>query len=409
MPTPKKTVKIIKKKPKAHAVPAKTPKSEGVEKKTSPATVTSTGADAAPQVVFSVGKGGKGKAVPAVLLLKHIHVLKDFNPRNELGDVADLKESIQQVGLGVPLTVRPLKDGAAGHVSLVDGHRRYAVLKALGVESVPVLIRMDLTDDADALAMALAVGSGDGQKPLNPVELGRALKRYMDATGAKSAAEVAKKTGHNYQAVRRYLLLADGPEDIQEKVAKGEMAFHSALEFLSLDEGVQKKIASQVEADMSKGEIRELARASARAEGARPSATNQPLGKQGKDDSPNERVASMVAWKGSREVQAMIGRLSHCYLNLQADDDPMFYAGALSVLLWQRGTSDEIGDFNVFYQMKGSVRILPETLDDKHTKEEREIYKVLLSAMRAAAEKHAESEGDSLVPAIPDAADESAF
>ncbi len=91
--------------------------------------------------------------------LKHIHLSaitpnKD-NPRGIDVPTQDpklsyLKDSIQQIGIQVPLVVTP----RGGSYLLIDGERRYYAAKALGLQDVP----------------AYVVGSRDG-KPLSPSDL----------------------------------------------------------------------------------------------------------------------------------------------------------------------------------------------------------------------------------------------
>ena len=58
-------------------------------------------------------------------------------------------ESIRKVGAITPALARTLPDGG---YELISGHRRLAACKALGMDTMPVIIR-DLTDEEAVIAM----------------------------------------------------------------------------------------------------------------------------------------------------------------------------------------------------------------------------------------------------------------
>jgi len=61
--------------------------------------------------------------------------------------LADMVESIRTNGIMVPVIVRPATDGK---YEILSGHNRVTAAQAAGVESIPVVVRKDLTDE-DAL------------------------------------------------------------------------------------------------------------------------------------------------------------------------------------------------------------------------------------------------------------------
>ncbi|MBQ6481252.1 MAG: ParB/RepB/Spo0J family partition protein [Anaerolineaceae bacterium] len=60
-----------------------------------------------------------------------------------------LKDSIRESGVLVPALARPKEDGG---YELISGHRRMAACRALGLETMPVIIR-DLTDEEAVITM----------------------------------------------------------------------------------------------------------------------------------------------------------------------------------------------------------------------------------------------------------------
>ena len=63
-----------------------------------------------------------------------LNKIKNFEPIREVGNVSDLKSSIQQIGLLEPLVVTP-------DYSLIAGHRRYKALKELNINEVEIIIK----------------------------------------------------------------------------------------------------------------------------------------------------------------------------------------------------------------------------------------------------------------------------
>ena len=65
-------------------------------------------------------------------------------PRKQFDEdaLAELAESIKQVGILEPLLVRSRDD----HFEIIAGERRWRAARAAGVKEVPVVIRNDLTD-----------------------------------------------------------------------------------------------------------------------------------------------------------------------------------------------------------------------------------------------------------------------
>ena len=58
-------------------------------------------------------------------------------------------ESIRKVGTITPALARPLPDG---EYELISGHRRLAACQALGIETMPVIVR-EMSDDEAVIAM----------------------------------------------------------------------------------------------------------------------------------------------------------------------------------------------------------------------------------------------------------------
>lgn len=115
-------------------------------------------------------------------------------------DVAELAESIRQLGMLQPITVRPREDGG---YTLVAGGRRLRAARELGEWLIRAEVRD--TDDAEALVIeAVENGIRQGFKPSEAAALGRRLEQLAETdpsilgklpSGARVREQVAKAVG----------------------------------------------------------------------------------------------------------------------------------------------------------------------------------------------------------------------
>ena len=63
--------------------------------------------------------------------------------------MAELVESIKSVGVLVPITVRPMKDGK---YEIISGHRRKRACEIAGIDKVPAIIK-ELSDTEAAIML----------------------------------------------------------------------------------------------------------------------------------------------------------------------------------------------------------------------------------------------------------------
>ena len=87
-------------------------------------------------------------------------------------EMAQLMRSIADAGVLSPALARPLPDGG---YELISGHRRLAACKALGMDTMPVIIR-DLTDEEAVITM---VDSNLQREHILPSEKAFAYKMKM--------------------------------------------------------------------------------------------------------------------------------------------------------------------------------------------------------------------------------------
>ena len=77
-----------------------------------------------------------------------------YQPRATFDEesIAELAQSIQQVGLLQPLLVRKVEDG----YELVAGERRLRAVTSLGMEKVACIVQQDIVDESSAMMALIA-------------------------------------------------------------------------------------------------------------------------------------------------------------------------------------------------------------------------------------------------------------
>lgn len=157
----------------------------------------------------------------AEIPLKEIRLVKDFNSRQhyepnpgaevkddtEQAAVGRLAESIKHEGLIQPLTVRPRADGKG--YDLVIGFRRYAALKALGVETA----RCEIFEGDEKAAMLRNLAENVQRKDLTTYDLAcrcQLLKsEKFGLTGGDIARVLGKDRTYVNVLVQRLEILPD--------------------------------------------------------------------------------------------------------------------------------------------------------------------------------------------------------
>ena len=101
-----------------------------------------------------------------------------FKVKND-AEMAELMKSIADAGVLSPALARP-KEG--GGYELISGHRRLAACKALGIDTMPVIVRK-LTDEEAVITM---VDSNLQREHILPSEKAFAYKMKMEALKRKA-------------------------------------------------------------------------------------------------------------------------------------------------------------------------------------------------------------------------------
>lgn len=169
-------------------------------------------------------------------------------------EMAQLMRSIADAGVLSPALARPLPGGG---YELISGHRRLAACKALGMDTMPVIIR-DLTDEEAVITM---VDSNLQREHILPSEKAFAYKmkleamkhqgrRTSDQLGQKfSVEQIADDSPDSKTQIQRYIRLTNLIPEILQMVDDGKIALTPAVELSYLQPSEQETLFSIMDCD----------------------------------------------------------------------------------------------------------------------------------------------------------------
>jgi ParB family chromosome partitioning protein len=156
--------------------------------------------------------------------------------------LAELVNSVREVGLLQPVVVRPT---AAGHFELVMGERRWRAAREAGLAAIPSIVRV--TGDQDLLRDALLENLHRSQ--LNALEEAAAYDQMLQDFGC-THEELAQRIGRSRPQISNTLRLLKLPPAVQRRVAAGVLSAGHARALLGLDSAdAQDRLAHRIVAE----------------------------------------------------------------------------------------------------------------------------------------------------------------
>ncbi|MDK6830514.1 ParB/RepB/Spo0J family partition protein [Actinomycetaceae bacterium UMB8039B] len=159
-------------------------------------------------------------------------------------DLAELRDSIREVGVLQPIVVRPINFDAPmtermqeflaekpnARFELIMGERRLRASELAGLEAVPAIIRQ--TEDSDLLRDALLENLHRAQ--LNPLEEASAYQQLMADFGT-TQEELSKRIARSRPQIANTMRLLKLPPSVQSKVAAQTISAGHARALLALN------------------------------------------------------------------------------------------------------------------------------------------------------------------------------
>lgn len=147
---------------------------------------------------------------------------KHFSER----EMKELCESIREVGLIQPLTVRYC---GGGSYELLAGERRFRAAKSIGLSSVPCII----TDADDESSVIITLVENLQRKDLDFFEEASGIELLINKLGI-TQEQAAQKIGKSQSAVANKLRLLRLPDNIREKITEYGLSERHARALLAL-------------------------------------------------------------------------------------------------------------------------------------------------------------------------------
>lgn len=177
-------------------------------------------------------------------------------PRTQFDEEAldELADSIRQLGVIQPVTVRPAGDG---RYLLISGERRWRAAQRADLKTLPAYVRE--ADDENLHAMALV--ENIQRQDLNAIEIALGMQRLIDECSLTQDA-LSEKVGKKRSSVSNYLRLLKLPDEVQLALKEGLISMGHAKAIAGAPADEQLRVLKRcVKKGLSVRQTEELVRA----------------------------------------------------------------------------------------------------------------------------------------------------
>jgi len=179
-----------------------------------------------------------------------------YQPRTQFDEesLCELAQSIEQIGIVQPITVREI-DG--GRYQLIAGERRYRASKLASLQKIPAYIRRAKDDTM----LELALVENIQRENLDAIEIAISYQRLLDECNL-TQEELSDRVGKKRSTVTNYLRLLKLPAEIQLGIKAKQLSMGHARALLGLnDSDTQLMVFDQIlKYDFSVRRVEEVVR-----------------------------------------------------------------------------------------------------------------------------------------------------
>jgi ParB family chromosome partitioning protein len=158
--------------------------------------------------------------------------------------LAELEQSIRELGVLVPIIVRPLGATPSGGYELIAGERRWRAAAAARLETIPAIVR----EADDRSSLELAVVENLQRENLDPIEEAMGFQHLIDDYGF-TQERLAERVGKSRPAVANALRLLGLSDSLKAKLRDGLITFGHAKALLALAPALREEIAERIVRD----------------------------------------------------------------------------------------------------------------------------------------------------------------
>lgn len=165
-----------------------------------------------------------------------------YQPRKVFDEdkLDELAESVRQLGIIQPITVRSLGNGK---FELITGERRLRAARRAGLKHIPAYLRE--ADSETMLEMSLV--ENVQREDLNPIDVAHGYQRLIEECNL-TQEQVAGKVGKNRATIANMLRLLKLPPRIQTSLRDGQLSIGHARALINVEEEeIQLQLFRQIE------------------------------------------------------------------------------------------------------------------------------------------------------------------
>lgn len=179
------------------------------------------------------GDGAKGSKRLVEVNVASIHP-NPYQPRATFDEesIAELAQSIQQVGLLQPLLVRKVDDG----YELVAGERRLRAVTSLGMEKVACIVQQDIEDESSAM---MALIENLQREDLHYLEEAQCYQKLLETYGL-TQEELANRLGKSQSSIANKLRLLKLSDEVKAAMTEKRLSERHARALLKLTDDKQR-------------------------------------------------------------------------------------------------------------------------------------------------------------------------
>ena len=190
------------------------------------------------------GHGDVRQVIPvplaAIAFDSPVQTRAEFDPEDP--EDREFMNSISTHGVIQPVLLCREGDDTQLQYRIIEGHRRVAACRYLGLERIPALV---YTVD-EVRAAEITVIANLQRRDLNPMEQARQYEALMRLSGM-TPEQLAERVGKSRRTIYRYLSLLKLTPELQEMVQTGRLSFKQALQCAQAPPEKQAEVATLAE------------------------------------------------------------------------------------------------------------------------------------------------------------------
>jgi ParB family chromosome partitioning protein len=179
-----------------------------------------------------------------------------WQPRSKFDEeaLAELAESIKEIGIIQPITIRVMENGK---YQLITGERRFRAAKIIGLRKIPAYVRV--ANDQNMLEMALI--ENIQREDLNSIEVAIGYQRLIEECNF-TQENLSERVGKKRSTITNYLRLLKLPAEIQIGLRNGKISMGHARALINLEDAEDQQYVYEetIKNDLSVRKVEELVR-----------------------------------------------------------------------------------------------------------------------------------------------------